>query len=238
MTKPHVYSPRTRRMARLLRVLQGRFALLFFFLLASIVVYPYAENSGIGYYGFRIVGLAVILLTVHAVAFSRGLLAFVIVLALFSVLQHVILPLHAGGIFPIIARILSLVFDLLVIVLIFVHVFETDKPDSETIFGALCVYLLLGFLFSGLYAAIDAFHHNAFLLSASSNLHIRPDRFDFIYYSFGTLTEQGTPGITAVVPIARSVSLLEAITGVLYLAVLISRLLSAYRTVEITDPDL
>lgn len=224
-------------MARFVNVLRGRFALLFLFLLASIVVYPYAENSGVGLYAFRIVGLTVILLTVHAVAFSRGVLVMVIGLAIFSVLQHVILPAHAGGIFPLVARIFSLIFDVLVITLIFVHVFQTDRPNSETIFGALCIYLLLGFLFSGLYAAIDAFHQNAFALSPAGNLHLRPDRFDFIYYSFGTLTELGTPGVTAVAPVARSVSILEAITGILYLAVLISRLLSAYRTVEISDPD-
>ena len=238
MATPHVYSPRSRRTARLFRVLRGRFALLFFFLLASIVVYPYAENSGVGFYAFRIVGLAVILLTVHAVAFSRGVLAVVIVLAIFSTLQHVILPIHAGGIFPLIARSLSLVFDLLVITLIFVHVFQTDKPDSETIFGALCVYVLLGFTFAGIYSTIYSVARDAFVLPASANLHIAPDRFDFIYYSFGTLTESGAPGITAVAPVARSVSLLEAISGILYLAVLISRLLSAYRTVEVTDPDI
>ena len=45
-----------------------------------------------------------------------------------------------------------------------------------------------------------------------------------IYYSFGTMTCLGATGIAAVSNQARSLSLIEAILGVLYLAVLISRL--------------
>lgn len=82
-------------------------------------------------------------------------------------------------------------------------------------------------LLGDLYASGDAFY-----LAPTANLHTVPDRFDFIYFSFGTLTELGTQGITAVAPFARSTSFLEAILGVLYLAVLISRLINAYRSTE------
>ena len=53
------------------------------------------------------------------------------------------------------------------------------------------------------------------------------NRFDLIYYSFGTMTCLGANGIAAVSNQARSLSLIEAILGVLYLAVLISRLVGA-----------
>jgi uncharacterized membrane protein len=65
------------------------------------------------------------------------------------------------------------------------------------------------------------------------NLHTIPDRFDIIYYSFGMMTQLGAAGIAAVTDQARSVSVIEAILGQLYLAVLISRLVGAYR---ITPP--
>jgi hypothetical protein len=225
-------SARQGQLARLLHVLGGRFALLFFFLLGSIAVYPYAESSAVGFYGFRILGALVILLTVYAVTFSRGLFVLVVLLAIPSTLHQVVLPAHALGPVALFSRSVSLVFNILVIALIFQHVFQTDKPDSETIFGALCVYLLLGFLFAGFYAAIDRYTDHAFYMAPATNRHLRPDRFDFIYFSFGTMTELGTPGMTAVAPVARSLSLIEAISGILYLAVLISRLLSAYRAAE------
>lgn len=76
---------------------------------------------------------------------------------------------------------------------------------------------------------LAAFQPNAFYLDPRTNLHATPDRFDFIYYSFGTMTSLGAAGITAVSSQARPISVLKAILGVLYLAVLIARLMGAYR---------
>jgi hypothetical protein len=205
-------------------LIRRRFFLLFLFLLSSIAVYPYAESSGFGYYSFRVLMGVVILLTVYAVTFSRGMLFLVIALAVPSFLQHTFVHPHDAGVVPELSRIVSLAFYLVVIFIIFRHVFENDKPNSETMFGALCIYLLIGFAFSSAYMVIGSLQPHAFNLSPTVNLHTVPDRFDFVYFSFGTLTELGAPGITAVVPVARSISLLESIIGILYLAILISRL--------------
>ena len=54
--------------------LAGRkFFLLFLFLLASLVLFPYAENSVLGYYGFRVLGSTAIVLCVYVVSFRRSL---------------------------------------------------------------------------------------------------------------------------------------------------------------------
>ena len=113
---------------------------------------------------------------------------------------------------------------------IFRLVFSRDQANSETIFGALCIYLLVGFSFASVYGIVATFQPNAFYLDPRTNLHNAPDRFDFIYYSFGTMTSLGAAGITPVSSQARSVSVLQAILGILYLAVLIARLMGAYRT--------
>lgn len=212
----------------------GRFALLFFFLLSSIVFAPFAETGGLGYYTFRVVGAVVILLTVWAVTFSRGLLILVVALAIPSIVQHLFLHPQTVGVLPFINRVLAIGFDLLIILIISRHIFYTKEPSSETIFGALCIYLLVGFTFASIYSAIFNRLPNAFYLSPTVNVHTVPDRFDFIYLSFGTLTELGTPGIAVVAPIARSATLLEAIVGVLYLAVLISRLINAYGSADVS----
>jgi hypothetical protein len=59
-----------------------------------------------------------------------------------------------------------------------------------------------------------------------------PNRFDLIYYSFATLTSVGAAGIVPVSGEARSLTVIESILGVLYLAVLIARLMGAYRPPE------
>ena len=52
---------------------------------------------------------------------------------------------------------------------------------------------------------------------------------DFLYFSFTTLTTLGYGDMTGLHPVARVWSTLEAITGSLYIAVLVARLVSLYR---------
>ena len=53
--------------------------------------------------------------------------------------------------------------------------------------------------------------------------------FDFIFFSFGSMTTAGAAGIAAASPQVGSLSTIESILAVLYLAVMISRLMGAYR---------
>jgi hypothetical protein len=166
---------------------------------------------------------------VYAAKLHRSLLIFAIVLAIPALFERIVLPKVNANSFSIFNFVLTLVFDVVIVVVIFRHVLAAEQPTSETIFGALCIYLLVGFTFASVYGLVAAFQPNAFYLDPRTNLHNVPDRFDFIYYSFGTMTSLGAAGITPVSSQARSYSLLEAILGVLYLAVLIAGLIGTYR---------
>jgi uncharacterized membrane protein len=176
-----------------------------------------------------VLGSAAILLTVYAANFRRGLLIFTLLLAIPAVYQRIQFPRPNANTFSIVSITLSFAFDVFMVVVIFRHVFSKEQANSETIFGALCIYLLVGFSFASVYGMVAKLQPNAFYLDPITNLHGVPDRFDFIYYSFGTMTSLGAAGITAVTAEARSVSILQTILGVLYLAVLIARLMGAYR---------
>jgi hypothetical protein len=208
---------------------EHRFLILFLFLLATLIAYPYAENSGFGYYAFRVLICLIIALSVLAVSFRRGLAAVAVMLAIPSVVQALLHPKLAASFFPVFTLVLSFAFDVWIVVAIFRRVFANVRITSETIFGALCIYLLNGVSFANVYGLVATLQPSAFVLSPEVNTHTVPDRFDFIYYSFGMMTQLGAAGITAVTDQARSISLLEAILGQLYLAVLISRLVGAYR---------
>ncbi|HXN98304.1 MAG TPA: ion channel [Candidatus Acidoferrales bacterium] len=207
-----------------------RFFLLFLFLLATLLVYPYAEANRFGYVAFRLLGSAAILLAVYAAKLHRTALVLVLLLAIPAVYQRVRFPQPSANTFAIINMVLSFIFDVFVVVLIFRHVFSQERANSETIFGALCIYLLVGFSFASIYGMVAALQPHAFYLDPHLNPHTVPDRFDFIYYSFGTMTSLGAAGVVPVSAQARSVSILQAIIGVLYLAVLIARLMVAYRS--------
>lgn len=208
---------------------EHRFFLLFLFLLATLLLYPYAMDSRSGYYALRVLGSGVILLSVYAVSIRRGVFILAVVLAVPTLFQRTLLADATAGSLSIFNTVASFLFDIFVVVVIFRRVFSKDHATSETIFGALCIYLLVGFSFAGVYGIVASWQPNAFYLDPHSSLHTVPDRFDFIYYSFGTITSVGAAGITAVSAQARSLSILEAILGVLYLAVLIAKLMDAYR---------
>jgi hypothetical protein len=211
--------------------LQGhRFSLLLLFLLASLPIYPYAEVAGPLHYAFRIAAGAITLLTVWAVAYRRGLILLVLCLAIPAMLERVVFKVADASVVSSLNHVLSLIFDLIVIGIIFRHVYTPEKPDGECIIGAVCIYLLIGYSFAGVYGLIFSHLPHAFYLDPLTNRSTMPGRFDFVYFSFGTLTELGAPGMVAVAPVARAVSVFEAVVGILYLAVLISRLMSAYHS--------
>jgi hypothetical protein len=220
------------------KVLKGRkFFLLFLFLLSLLVLYPTAQIHALFYVAFRAVGAGVVLVSIYALSFRRSLLGFVLLLSIPAITERILVPRVTDGLLSVLNITLSFAFDVFVIVVIFRRVFSNVRPNSETIFGALCIYLLVGFSFASLFGMVATLAPQAFYLDPQLNIHTVPDRFDFIYYSFGTLTSLGAPGIVAVSAHARSITAIESILGILYLAVSISRLVGAYRLAPHADAN-
>jgi Ion channel len=170
-----------------------------------------------------------ILFCVYAVSFRRGLLVVAAALAIPAFTQRVLNLTVDASALSILNIGLSFLFDAFVVVIIFRRVFGLSQPNAETIFGALCIYLLVGFAFASIYGMISLLNLRAFYLDPTTNSHSVPNRFDLVYYSFASLSSVGAAGITPVSGEARSITVIETIVGVLYLAVLISRLVGAYR---------
>ena len=208
---------------------EHKFFLLFVYLIAVLLYYPFVKEDSFSYTVFRIVGSAGIFLAVYAVKVRRTLLICAVLLAIPAGLQRILLFRADAGLFSLIGILLSFAFDVFIVVLVFRRVFTEQQVRSETIFGAICIYLLIGFSFSSIYAMIATLQPRAFYIDPILNLHSVPNRFDFIYYSFATMTSMGAAGIVPVTGQARSFTVIETTLAVLYLAVLIARLMAGYR---------
>ncbi len=105
---------------------------------------------------------------------------------------------------------------------------------SNTIFAALCIYLLMAlswaFIYSIIYSTVpNSFYMNdKFFSSQSENFFQISKLYYFIYFSFCTITTLGFGDIIPAVPISRMCASLEAMGGQLYLMVLVSRLVSMH----------
>jgi uncharacterized membrane protein len=206
-----------------------KFFLLFLFLLVYLLLYPFMGETGVRFHVFRMASIAVTLVSVYAVSFRRGLILVAVLLAVPALMAHAvvfrtrIVPAAAFSV------VLSFAFDVFIIVVMYRRVFARETATAETLFGAICIYLLTGFSFARLYAVLAIMLPHAFYLDPTIYSHTVPVGFDFIYFSFGSMTTAGASGIAGASPEVRSVSMLESILAVFYLAVMISRLMGAYR---------
>ncbi|MCH8073099.1 MAG: two pore domain potassium channel family protein [Proteobacteria bacterium] len=94
------------------------------------------------------------------------------------------------------------------------------------IVGAVCVYLLLGVMWSIAYSVLEYSQPGSFKgLTELASPAWNPD---WIYFSFVTITTLGYGDITPLTQTARSLTFSEAIVGQFYIAVLVAGLVSAY----------
>lgn len=212
-----------------------RYLVLFLILLGTLLAYPYAGDDGLRYQWFRWMGFALTAFSVYAVSFRRWTLIVALALAVPAALNRVIVPKPEASTMALIGILLTFAFDLFVMVTIFRRIFRFERVTTSTIFGALCIYLLLGFSFTNLYLFVAKLQPWAFYLTPGVNLHTTAQYSDLIYFSFGSMTSLGYSGIIPVSLSVRSLSTVEAILGLLYLAVLVSRLVGMYHA-EMTRP--
>ena len=130
----------------------------------------------------------------------------------------------------------SLIFVGFVLSQFLFFILRAPRVNSEVLCAGVSGYLLLGILWMFAYILVaklnpgDATHLGAFS--------IRPLMgFDALYFSFITLSTVGYGDITPVSHGARMLAMTEAMTGTIYIAVLISRLVALYSSQEAQVPE-
>jgi len=101
-----------------------------------------------------------------------------------------------------------------------------ERVGMETILGALCVYIIIGLMFTFLFIAIARVSTQPFLAQPPRN----HSPSDYLYLSFVTLTTVGFGDLTPASKLARSVVVLEALMGQVFLVTLVARLVALFGT--------
>lgn len=115
---------------------------------------------------------------------------------------------------------------------IFKSVFAQNAVLKDTLFGAVCVYVLLGLTWAYLYIFLESLQPGSFNLQLPADDAFGALSSDLLYYSYTTLTTLGYGDITPVTAQARSLAIVEQVVGVLYIAIMLARLVSMYRGYE------
>jgi ion channel len=122
----------------------------------------------------------------------------------------------------------SSLFFALTIARVLQRVLELPRVTEDSFYGAGSIYLLIGLAWSTVYYVIWKAVPSAFFFD-TTHTHAATGWPDFVYFSFTTLATVGFGDITPVLPLVRSMVVLEVITGVFFVAIIIARLVSSYR---------
>lgn len=116
-------------------------------------------------------------------------------------------------------------YTLFVLLLVVRQIFNGQSITFRKIGGGIAAYLLLGHLWTSLYITVYIESPEAFMAGGEV---IVPDAVlrQLSYFSFVTLTTTGYGDITAIGPIARTLVIFESLTGQLFPAVFIAKLVS------------
>jgi len=220
-------------------LLSNRFSILFVSLVAFILIVPpfveYSQSMAIVPWALSVIVVAIVLATRS----ERGHIThkFVVAIGLASLVGQWSYHTFVGTRF--LEMLDSTMFAFLLFstcVIVLRRLAHRRFVDRETIAASLAAYVLFGMAMSRVFFLLHLFDPNAFFIPMPNPEY--SDQPSFLYFSFVVLSTVGFGDITPASAMARSLMVVEALFGVFYLTVVISRLVSLYGREERDSPNL
>jgi len=200
-------------------------ALLFFF-------FPFVEEVKGGDLIVSLLLSLVLLSAVLAVSDRRSVLLIALVLAIPAIAGRWINHFRPDLVHPAVFLTAALVLVAFVVVNLLRFVWRAPSVNIEVLCASISAYLMLGLMWTMAYWLVDQLTPGAFAFNAGPR---SMNGFNGFYFSFITLSTVGYGDITPVSRIARWLAAMEAMTGLLYVAILISRLVGLYSSAKSND---
>lgn len=194
-------------------------------LFALFVSIPFSEPLRAGVLIESILISIVLISAIFTVAASRRALLIAVVLALPTLAGRWIHQFRPDVMPPELFLIGGILLVLFVIINLLRFVLSASTVNTEVLCASTSAYLLLALLWTFGYWLVAEIVPNAFAFSgADTSL----KGFNGLYFSFITMSTVGYGDITPVAKVARMLAAMEAITGLLYVAILIARLVALH----------
>jgi voltage-gated potassium channel len=126
---------------------------------------------------------------------------------------------------PLIASAIVAVFAGTVVWLVYGSVMRPQRPVSDRIAGAICVYVLIGLAWASVYQTLDGVIPGSFRFPVDTAW-MTPGPVRYRYFSFVTLATLGYGDVTPVTALAGTLASMEAIVGQLYIGITVARLVA------------
>ena len=204
---------------------KDRFLFLIVFIVALIVLGPFIE----GFIGLRLfmelLFSIIFIATIYAASQKRHhiiIAAILIIPALLAVWSPDI-PMH--NTLLTIGYICGLIVFAFAVISILNYIFTEETVTRQTISAAVAVYLLIALMWSFIYRLIENLYPASF---AVAHAKLEGAENIYLYFSLVTITTLGYGDITPTGSQAVSLAVLEAITGQIYLVVVVAWFVGLY----------
>jgi hypothetical protein len=202
----------------------GRFLFLFICLVLLMVLRPFLGHVVQNKIIMHVFLSAILISGIYAVSEKKSHLIISLIIGIPAILAHWTTYVPKIQSFPLASEILGTVFYGYISVNILTFIFKEKDVTADLIIGAICAYFLAGLFWSSIFSFMEMVQPGSFLIPEGTS-----DQGPlFIYFSFVTLTTLGYGDVTPLSEAARSLSVLEAAMGQLYIAILVARLVGLH----------
>ncbi len=205
--------------------------ILLFSLLFLIFIQPLIQLSGINNLVFDLIISILIISGLTSLKFRKEKF---IRLSYFGLLTLVLIWINYFAdslITNLFAFLVSIFFMIYITYSMISYVARNNKITSILILNAINSYLLMGIIGAFLFILSNVGYKLLFDISNGTinfGYTNNPIFFDYIYFSFITLTTVGYGDVTPAVPLTRSIAMFVSLSGQLYLAVLVALLVGKF----------
>lgn len=215
--------------------LRFRFLILLVCLTLVIITMPFVADSDFMVYTVSFLYNILLFFTIYVLADHNKYLIYGLILALPS---FIISFFNLYSLYPSllvnIRLVSSLSVEVFVIIFLLRYIFKTKIVSLNIIYASICIYLLLGFAWSLGFSIIEfntpGSFNNIKIMSNHSDIETVLAYYlnNFLYYSYITLTTLGYGNVYPITTAGNALAATEALTGQLYLTILIGRLLGLH----------
>lgn len=211
-----------------------RYLALLVALLLLFALYPFLEQNVIEARHVSVFFTVILIAGIYAVSHNHRLTVLALVLAAGMLSGQWLAHFDQNPTAIAFARVFGFVFFLVTAAAILTDVLKSRTITGDKICGAICAYLMIALMWAFLFCLIEVLNPGSFLENGQPIAvgHITFRQFavmnSLVYYSMVTIATLGYGDIIPKTAPARSLSTLEAITGQMYLAILIARLVSIH----------
>jgi hypothetical protein len=196
-------------------------------LVVQVLSYPFLDHypgGRVAIAGFDLVILALALRASRAGGHETWL-GYVLVAPAMALAVADALGTHAPGVYAA-SLVAQALFHAFVVLCLLRYMLRDEIMTRDELFAAAGLYVLMAFVFAYLYALVEHWLPGAFVINAANNPRGVTRWWDLLYFSFTCLTSVGFGEITPADDHARSLVMIQQMIGVLYFALVVSRLVT------------